>query len=121
MFRRRGSYIYKKCKICAASRKKIYKSKQWDGVLNTVLDRSKGCMVCGMTDKVCLGFFYADFTTPQYNFTKALWNNDLQIVLDELKKCVILCQNCYCQRSQGTHSKNVGVMDAGILEAIECP
>ncbi len=79
-------------------RAKLYREKirkeYRDGMTEYLRDKS--CEVCGESDTVVLEFDHIDRTTKSFGVSQAVrlgrrWN----LVLEEIKKCRIVCANCH--------------------------
>lgn len=115
MFRHNGKRIYKKCKACSPAHRRNKKGERWLTVLENILEKSNGCSYCGERDILCLSFYYTDKNIPQYNLHKLLWGKDLTPILEELKKCGVLCSNCALKRQGKRYCSKLEAIDAGLL------
>lgn len=55
---------------------------------------SRGCILCGEREAVCLEFHHLDSEDKEYNLSGSAtraWDS----VLAEIQKCVVLCSNCH--------------------------
>jgi len=61
------------------------------------LELKKECMMCGDRDKQHLHFHHIDPTLKKFNIPglKRSIGWDMSKVVDELRKCVVLCANCH--------------------------
>ncbi len=60
------------------------------------IKKNLSCEKCGESDSVCLDFHHKDKETKNGNISdmiKDFGNNE--IILKEIKKCIVLCANCH--------------------------
>lgn len=100
------------CKSCKnAYYKRVYKNnkelfiernskrrEQWKNYVND-LKTGKECKYCGEDCIACLIFHHIDSSTKDFTinrFYKKYFNEkNLQILKDEIAKCVLICENCH--------------------------
>lgn len=78
-------------------------TKRWKTVrkheLTTFVDTYKtmfGCVHCGETDPACLDFHHRDQDTKRAAVSVLVAKcSPLDVVKDEMKKCVLVCANCH--------------------------
>jgi len=61
------------------------------------------CQVCGEPTPCCLVFHHIDPKLKFYNITNLWGCRDLNVLADELAKCVIICCNCHAK----VHAKQI--------------
>ena len=97
------------CKTCHTNfMKEIYENKK-----KTVSEIKKNlkCAKCGEEREYCLDFHHVDPNEKENTIARMTSNNyRLDTVLDEIKKCIVLCSNChrefhYFQEQNGTTIK----------------
>lgn len=52
------------------------------------------CIICGEDNTSCLDFHHLDMTEKEYTISHILSGN-IEKIVTELKKCVVLCSNCH--------------------------
>jgi hypothetical protein len=57
------------------------------------------CMDCGEDDPVVLEFDHLDADAKSFNIGQALSYRRWQSILDEIKKCEVVCANCHRRRT----------------------
>lgn len=57
--------------------------------------KQEGCIVCGEKEICCLDFHHTDPTTKVDNIANTLHVGNKDKILEEAKKCIILCANCH--------------------------
>lgn len=82
------------CKTCHADfMKEVYENKK-----KTVAEIKKNlkCAKCGEEREYCLDFHHADPNEKENTIARMTSNNyRLDTVLNEIKKCIVLCSNCH--------------------------
>ena len=82
------------CKTCYADfMKEVYENKK-----KTVAEIKKNlkCSKCGEEREYCLDFHHADLNEKENTIARMTSNNyRLDTVLNEIKKCIVLCSNCH--------------------------
>lgn len=69
-----------------------------------IMKRLAGCAVCGITDPAVLIFHH----TGDKRAEVSLLNKQgcsLTTVLEETRKCVVLCCNCHAKQHEGNHDE----------------
>lgn len=66
------------------------------------------CQKCGYNQSLsALDFHHLDSKTKKYNISDLLRNpKSIDIIGEELKKCVLLCKNCHCELHDGLWNIN---------------
>ena len=57
----------------------------------------KRCEKCGEDDIVCLDFHHVDDNKVDAVSQMALDNRKIEIILDEIEKCIVVCRNCHAK------------------------
>jgi len=58
--------------------------------------KKNGCSVCSEKDESCLDFHHLDPKTKKHSVAKlANGTYSVKTVLEEIKKCIVLCANCH--------------------------
>lgn len=82
------------CKTCHADfMKEVYKNKK-----KTVTEIKKNlkCAKCGEEREYCLDFHHTNPNEKENTIARMTSNNyRLDTVLNEIKKCIVLCSNCH--------------------------
>ena len=82
------------CKTCHADfMKEVYENKK-----KTVTEIKKNlkCAKCGEEREYCLDFHHANPNEKENTIARMTSNNyRLDTVLNEIKKCIVLCSNCH--------------------------
>ena len=95
MFYSNGKGGYRNdCKDCHAGyvREKYHKRK--DEI--SLYKEEHGCAKCGEKRPYCLDFHHIDPKTKSFTIARVIANRSgIESILDEIKKCVILCANCH--------------------------
>lgn len=71
----------------------------------------KGCMNCPEHDPICLDFHHRDEKTKINTVSKIKLMRGLQVILDEIEKCDILCSNCH---RKVTRDRRLGIVPVGL-------
>jgi hypothetical protein len=53
------------------------------------------CVECGEDRGPCLTFHHTDPTTKIQTIARIAWEASKEKVIEEIKKCIVLCQNCH--------------------------
>lgn len=61
--------------------------------VNKIKKKSK-CAICGESEVCCLEFHHIDPTTKVDSIMNML-NEPEEVLVNEIKKCIILCSNCH--------------------------
>jgi hypothetical protein len=101
--------LYSRCKTC--HRKEVRDGYQKDPKskledckkcrqilldITDVIKAERGCKACKKeNDPVCLDFHHLDPTKKDLSIAKLVSNKSKQRMLDEIKKCVVVCANCH--------------------------
>jgi hypothetical protein len=60
------------------------------------IKRDTGCVVCGEREPVCIDFHHIDPATKTAGVAKLLRDNrSLEMILEEIRKCIAVCANCH--------------------------
>lgn len=62
--------------------------------------QKNGCLLCDEKDSACLIAHHLDPNIKEFNIGTAIGrnhNNSVNVIAEELKKCVCLCDNCHCK------------------------
>lgn len=63
-------------------------------IVNAV--KSAGCAVCGESEFVCLDMHHLDPIAKEYAVSRLVNGKaTIELILEELAKCVVLCSNCH--------------------------
>lgn len=102
-----SSGLYTACKVCKRARdvrqhevhrqqrNAYYKARQQQVTLIVSnIKRSKGCQLCSEREPVCLEFHHLDPTKKDFSIS-ARPNMNVETILLEIEKCVVLCSNCH--------------------------
>ena len=68
-----------------------YKNKR--NIINSY--KSCGCLVCGEKEPVCLDFPHVDTKSKSFDIAKQFHIKAIETIINEIKKCVVLCANCH--------------------------
>ena len=70
--------------------------------IKTIKANSNGCLICGEKEICCLQFHHLD-SNDKVNNISTLVGTDYgwRRILDEIKKCVIVCANCHFKLHKG--------------------
>lgn len=69
------------------------------------LKETVGCLVCGESESICLDFHHLDSSNKSATISSMLeTHKPLKDILNEIKKCVILCSNCHRKLHAGLHT-----------------
>lgn len=95
------------CKTCQKEDKKIhyqnnkdkYKNKVFENQSKWWLEFKRGlkCSKCGFDHPAALDFHHTDSNKKEFNISnnKNYYKYDSKKLLEEIKKCVVLCANCH--------------------------
>lgn len=92
----RDNYYQNKDKWRIRQRNRRAELKQW------FLSITQGivCSVCGEPDRRCLDFHHTDPTNKLAGVSRMLREcRSKQHILDEIKKCIVLCSNCHRKKT----------------------
>jgi len=67
--------------------------------------KKDGCCICGESAIECLDFHHLDPLIKEISISKTItqgWSN--KRILEEIKKCIIVCSNCHRKIEAGTLS-----------------
>lgn len=90
--------IYRRAHYLANKQKYIDKAAQWDYELRAWWKKLKSqhqCSQCSETHPSCLEFHHLDPLTKTDSVSRLVMTGCKQKVLDEIKKCMVLCSNCH--------------------------
>lgn len=74
-------------------------------VLNAI--KSKPCTDCGHSfDPVCMDFDHRDPSTKKFTIASNIASITLEVLLDEIAKCDIVCANCHRLREKSRRKEN---------------
>ena len=59
------------------------------------------CKVCDVDDPVVLDFHHRDETAKEFTISAGMRRYSRQRILDEIKKCDVLCSNCHRRHHHG--------------------
>ena len=72
----------------------VYRTRNFNYIKDYKAD--KGCQKCGENDYVALDAHHIDPTIKKHNLSiLAKSSFSLEVVIEELNKCIILCSNCH--------------------------
>lgn len=58
--------------------------------------KDKGCLFCKDSNPDHLDFHHIDPSTKKYNISQMVgWGMRIEVILDEIAKCQVLCSNCH--------------------------
>lgn len=64
--------------------------------------RKNGCFLCAEAEPCCLAAHHTDPTTKEYSVAKLAGGEyNLQLLVNELSKCICLCHNCHVKLHAG--------------------
>lgn len=87
-------YYRHKCKFCYQSTKNILKKKYKDYISEYKV--KKKCSDCGNGDHRVLEFHHRDKSEKEFSISFAYDNRyGINKIMEEIKKCDILCANCH--------------------------
>lgn len=102
------SGLYSKCKSCRRikakkdyhlnPKKKLDECKQKVEHLRSVINQIKdeqGCKVCGEKDIVCLDFHHLQKNKKDLSISRLVWIKNEHRMMNEIKKCIVVCSNCH--------------------------
>ena len=114
------------CKICDFTRIKLYRKKNsikikvqrkefYDNVVKLKNRRrqhwlnkykiSKGCKICGYNEHPAALHFDHVIPKEKYSEVSRLISSSLKILIDEIRKCRVLCANCHFIHSHNQRKK----------------
>ena len=53
------------------------------------------CKICGETHPACIDFHHKDIFTKKFDISRSLPIGSKKRILEEMKKCDVLCANCH--------------------------
>lgn len=72
-------------------KKEVYKRKR--AIINSY--KKGGCLVCGEKEYVCLDFHHINPKEKSFEIGHYFHLRGIDYILEEMKKCVVLCANCH--------------------------
>ena len=75
------------------SKKRLQQLSEWKATV--------GCQVCKETDPCCLDFHHLNPSDKEFSISEALAKRSMASILDEIKKCVLVCKNCHAKIHNG--------------------
>lgn len=69
------------------------------------IKESSGCVICGETDPCCLEFHHLNPDEKELQVSEQ--HNNLERVLKEIEKCIVVCSNCH----RKIHAGKINVND----------
>lgn len=70
------------------------------------------CAHCGESEPVCLDFHHLDPSTKETNLSKGISSLSFKKLMDEIKKCIVLCANCH--RKEHKRLKDMAANDQNV-------
>ena len=85
-----------KCKACIskASAERVQARRDRRGRHLAKYKSNCGCAICGFDNHKALDFHHVDPST-KVNVVSHMLNQKLSILMDEVRKCEVLCANCH--------------------------
>ena len=107
------------CKECQKSDKKVDYQKNKDRYLSTVFKNSKWfmelktglkCNRCGFDHPAALDFHHLNPNEKEFSISmnKTYYKNNKEALLEEIKKCEVLCANCHRIEHAVNYNKIIG-------------
>lgn len=110
MFHKKGTGTQPNCRDCQNRlNRERYKSNK-DSHIQAVKQNTKArselfagwksqlkCECCGESFSQCLDFHHIDSSSKEFTLSEAIGRYGLLRMVEELKKCVVLCKNCHCK------------------------
>jgi hypothetical protein len=63
----------------------------------------KSCKICNDCDLKHLSFHHKDKTIKKSNLSVATFRRNRDFLIEEVKKCILLCHNCHMEVEHGIH------------------
>lgn len=86
-------YRRHKCKFCYLDTKKIRKNRNREWLAS--FKKGKVCSKCGISDFRVLDFHHIDPSKKEFSISFNYLNLGIDKIMQEIKKCDILCANCH--------------------------
>ncbi len=113
-----GDGLQLRCKECSKNRaREGYKERKSQGIDSTAeitklkkrlvvqimneYKRTKGCCFCGQNVSCCLDFHHKDPSIKEYNVSRLISSKSIKKIVEEVKKCLLVCANCHRQIHDG--------------------
>lgn len=66
--------------------------------------RKMGCLYCKVRDPSALDFHHLNPETKEYNISEMVGRGmSIELILDEIAKCIVLCANCHRKLEERKH------------------
>lgn len=87
------------------------KRQQLKSIINEI--KSKGCIICKEKDTACLDFHHLH--NKKSTISRLVKNENLDKVIEEIKKCAILCSNCHRKLHYYNYSLETIIAEGNLL------
>ena len=94
-FRRHRMKLSKVCTMCSPAKKYKRATPPLTWIINTVIESMNGCSFCDEKTKCCLCFHHTNPETKVSNISRLISQKDIDKLIDELNKCILVCFNCH--------------------------
>ena len=89
------NYVAYKDKVSIRTSARLISRRQ---MLNDI--KKTGCVCCSETHLTCLDFHHVDPTQKEF-MVSARYHMNLELLLAEVAKCVVVCKNCHAKIHDG--------------------
>jgi hypothetical protein len=86
-------YLRRKCKFCYGQTKNALRNKNRDFIIE--YRKKSKCEICGVSDYRVLDFHHREKNKKDFTIAWAYNNIGIAKIVEEIKKCAILCANCH--------------------------
>lgn len=110
LFHKKGNGTQPNCRECQNRLNRERYKLNKDGHIQAVKQNTKAraelfaswksrlsCECCGESFSQCLDFHHVDSSSKEFTLSEAIGRYGLARMVEELKKCVVLCKNCHCK------------------------
>ena len=107
-FKIRGKLLQPSCKVCTrAQSRKYYQTTKQQHLERVTKNRQHrqarllefksqlSCCKCGETSTACLDFHHVDPNEKEHAISKISTNWSWDRLMQEIKKCIVVCSNCH--------------------------
>lgn len=100
-----GKEYYAKNKVTIKKASRVFAKQQYRAGRLKILEyfMEHSCVSCGESNPVVLEFHHTDPSTKLGCVSNLVKTKNWEIVLEEIRKCVVLCANCHRIETAKTH------------------